>query len=452
MFCTQCGEKVAESARFCGSCGSPVSAGSVPVSTPGGTAQSANLPTEQQDLLKRAEAGDEVAMFEFAGWRRRDGDLDTATVWFQKLVELGDPFAAYELARIFEGEDDNQAEKLFLFAARTIGATYAAHRLGDHYSQREQYGEAKKWYMTAIEWLDKPDEDSYTEEDISEIHLDLARALEKLEDSAEAEKWFQKAVDAGNPAAMVSFSIFLEARGDMEAAHSWLKKSADAGHIPGLYFLGWFHEDAGQVDEAKRCYRKAAEADDDDAAYRLGLLYRAEGDTAEATRWLERAADMGHSEAKIALQPEPRAEVVIKTHGYQFSDRQIEELRQSAEELALMVTKYGISATSISEEEAEELAETEPNRLFSLLSDYQTGLAPGFVRGSLDYYPSRIAFGAAPSPYPYTEVSLLCEVCDGETVVDETEDCTNCEDGSHLFDLEWDANGVVTAVNVLPPL
>lgn len=451
MFCTQCGQKVPESARFCGSCGTPVLAGSAPAPHSGDNAPSTGLPPEQEDILRRAEAGDEDAMFQFATWCMQNSDLDTATLWYQKLVELGDPFAAYELGRIVEGDDDNQAEKLFLFAARTVGATYAAHRLADHYFQREKYSDAKKWYLTAIEWLDKPDEDSYTEEDVSNIHLDLTIALDSLDDSTEAEKWFQKAVDAGNPAAMVSFSIFLEAQGDLEAAHSWLKKSADSGHIPGLYFLGWFHEDAGQTDEAKRCYRKAAEAGYKEAAYRLGLLYRSEGEVSEATSWLERAADMGHSEAKLALAPEPRADVVIKTHGYRLSDQQIEYLTESAEELALMVTKYGISDTEISEEEAEELAETEPNSLFSLLSDYQTGLAPGFVSGSLGYYPCRIAFESAPSPYPYTEVSLLCEVCDGETVVGETEDCTNCEDGSHLFDLEWDANGVVTAVNVLPP-
>lgn len=453
MFCTQCGQKAPEDAKFCGSCGANVLAEATTAASSITGLRSENLPPERQEFLGRAEAGDEDAMFELAGWCKSVGNLDTAIFWYQKLVELGDPFAAFELGRIFEEEDDDdQAEKLFLLSAKATETTYAAEKLGQHYARRGKNIEARQWLLTAIEWLDKPDEDDYTEEDGANIHLELAKVLAKLDENAEAEMWFQKAVDAGNLEAMASFGIFLESQGEDERAHTWLKKSADAGHIPGLFFLGWFHEDAGRLDEAKKCFTKAAEADDDDAAYRLGLLYRAEGNHAEAERWLRKAADAGNDEAKAALESTPRTGVVIKTHGYRFSDEQINELKEYAEELSLIVTKYGISATSISEKEAEELAQAEPNRLFSLTSDHQSGLEPGFVSGSLGYYPSRIPFSAPPSPYPYTEVSVHCVVCDGEGLVGEDEEqCSNCEDGTHLFDLEWDADGVVTAINVLPP-
>jgi TPR repeat protein len=319
VFCTQCGQKAPEDAKFCGSCGANVLAEATTAASSITGLRSENLPPERQEFLGRAEAGDEDAMFELAGWCKSVGNLDTAIFWYQKLVELGDPFAAFELGRIFEEEDDDdQAEKLFLLSAKAAETTYAAEKLGQHYARRGKNIEARQWLLTAIEWLDKPDEDDYTEEDGANIHLELAKVLAKLDENAEAEKWFQKAVDAGNLEAMASFGIFLESQGEDERAHTWLKKSADAGHIPGLFFLGWFHEDAGRLDEAKKCFTKAAEADDDDAAYRLGLLYRAEGNHAEAERWLRKAADAGNDEAKAALESTPRTGVVIKTNEYEF--------------------------------------------------------------------------------------------------------------------------------------
>jgi len=474
MFCTQCGQKLLEAARFCTSCGAQVDSATQMAAEPSGRPSSSNLPPEQQELLSQAEEGDEDAMFHFAVWCMSEGELATAEFWLKKLVDLGDFFAAYELGRVYEGEDDHEAERLFLLAFENLNEAYVAEKLGYHYAQRGKNADAKKWYLTALEMAQGSSSAPYTPDEMADVYRLLALACRELGETGEAEGWFQKSAEMGNVQSMVQLGLLLESQGEWDRAHSWLKKSADTGHTHGVFFLGWFYEDAGQLEDAKSCYQAAAEGDHPDACHRLGLLYRAEGNISEAERWLRRASDLGQEDAQKALDTGTDAEgsvsvgvvsvesrderggppppVVIKTHGFKFSAEQLSEVEETAIELASLVTEFGLSNKRIPRQEAQEFAAREPNRIFSLLHETGSGLFPGFLDNCDDYYVSRVPFATRPSPYPYTEVYFFCVVCDGEGVVGEAEEqCPNCEDGSLLFDLDWDENGVVTAHNTLPP-
>lgn len=198
MFCTNCGERAHENSRFCASCGTPISAASAPGETPGAGSGPESLPAEQQELLALAEAGDENAMFELAGWFRGIGNLESAIFRYRQLVDRGDPFASFELGLIREGTDDEEAEKLLLFTANTTEAAFSAEKLGEHYARRGKNAEAKKWYLTALEWLERPEEDDYTTEEVSDIYLNLALVLKQLGESEAAQESLQNSADLGN--------------------------------------------------------------------------------------------------------------------------------------------------------------------------------------------------------------------------------------------------------------
>jgi len=144
----------------------------------------------------------------------------------------------------------------------------------------------------------------------------------------------------------------------------------------------------------------------------------------------------------------------IVTNGFTFSAEQLREVEEAATYLAALINRFGISNREISRQDAQEFAAKEPNRIFSQGGDYRGRwhLSAGFTDGFDFYYVSRLPFEELPSSYPETEIILYCVICDGEAVVgDDEEQCSNCEDGSLTFDLEWDENGVVTAINTLPP-
>lgn len=166
--------------------------------------------------------------------------------------------------------------------------------------------------------------------------------------------------------------------------------------------------------------------------------------------------DLWHDEESVgrsaAVGPQETAptfrssDVIIETLGHIVSNEQLRQIEETGKELALVIQRYKVSETSISEEEAEELASEEPQMVFSLLAEDGTGLHPGFLSGCVSYYACRVPFTSPPSPYPYTEVFLPCVVCGGDANLNDDEDnCGNCEEGTLLFDLAWDAAGVVTA-------
>jgi len=139
--------------------------------------------------------------------------------------------------------------------------------------------------------------------------------------------------------------------------------------------------------------------------------------------------------------------VIVKTNGFAFSAEQLREIEEAAQQLAKLVNDFGVSNEPVSKEEAKEFALSEPFRVFSLALERMSSggfwLSPGFDPDCDEYFLSRIPFSGR-GPYPCTEIYAWCDECREEDP-EGVESCSNCIDGTFIFGLSWNADGVVTA-------
>jgi hypothetical protein len=143
----------------------------------------------------------------------------------------------------------------------------------------------------------------------------------------------------------------------------------------------------------------------------------------------------------------PNSKVVIDTNGFSFSVEQLREIEEAAQQLAKLVNDFGVSNEPVLKEEAKEFALSEPFRVFSLALERMSSggfwLSPGFEPNCDDSFLSRIPFTGR-GPYPCTEIYAWCDECREEDA-ESVESCSNCIEGTFIFDLSWNADGVVTA-------
>ncbi|MFP3991960.1 tetratricopeptide repeat protein [Streptomyces sp. E11-3] len=116
------------------------------------------------------------------------------------------------------------------------------------------------------------------------------------EDPAQADAWYRRAVDAGDPEAAEALGLRLLQRGDETAALRYLEMAAEGGWPESAAELGRILRD-----RAEHWLRTAAEADHGEAAHRLGDMLVGTGQTAEAMRWYRRAAEGGHEAVAASL-------------------------------------------------------------------------------------------------------------------------------------------------------
>ena len=177
MFCTECGQQLPETAKFCSSCG--LATNILPGPADDKARSDLALTDLAREVLKDAEAGDTDAMFEFALWCSEQGNEEQAEYWFLKLFETGDYFAAYELGKLYATKDDAKSEEWFLKASEEMSEPYLAEALGDLYARKGMKSEAQKWYHTALELLDGPGGEDYTEEEIVRLRRKVDTGYEK---------------------------------------------------------------------------------------------------------------------------------------------------------------------------------------------------------------------------------------------------------------------------------
>lgn len=146
----------------------------------------------------------------------------------------------------------------------------------------------------------------------------------------------------------------------------------------------------------------------------------------------------------------------IETGEVNFSEAQLNGVREYARELEDMVKEFEISNEEVDSDVARETAATAPHTVFSLIPGWDVpsggevskvgyGLVPGFHEDCEGYFIADRAFDERPTPYPYTEIHVPCVECDSEMVDEDGNECSNCEEGEFIFDLDWDAEGNVRA-------
>ena len=119
----------------------------------------------------------------------------------------------------------------------------------------------------------------------------------------EAESWFRKAAEKGNPEAICQLGRLLAEKAQedptkLTEATRWLRDASREGHPETMFQLGSLMERLAEADperlfEAERWYTGAAEAGHRRAMFKLSQLLRSQANldpskSAEASRWYER--------------------------------------------------------------------------------------------------------------------------------------------------------------------
>ncbi|MEV4616810.1 hypothetical protein AB0K43_30080 [Kitasatospora sp. NPDC049258] len=119
----------------------------------------------------------------------------------------------------------------------------------------------------------------------------------------EAEYWYRRGAENGDPDAMQGVAFLLAENGVTEEAVEWTERVVEAGDIYAYSRLAYQYQKAGNRTEAKRYFRKAIDAGLVDCYQELIRLHKREGDRAGARRLQVEAVEAGET-----MQPMMHAE------------------------------------------------------------------------------------------------------------------------------------------------
>ena len=214
---------------------------------------------------------------------------ETAAEWFQKAVDMGNPFAAYSLGSLYrrgEGveQNDKQAFSLFLMAAsdKISPNAYAMYQLGGMYQNgigtEQDLKESERWYQRAYQGF-----------------------LSLEEKSRDDKLWYR--LGQMNMAG-IGTAV------NLEAAKLYFNRSAAYGNTDAEYGLGCLYANPDfseyNIPKSIEHFFKAAEAQNQFAQYQLGRLYLGENediprDIEKALSFLQLSADQGNQFAQYQL-------------------------------------------------------------------------------------------------------------------------------------------------------
>jgi TPR repeat protein len=167
--------------------------------------------------------------------------------------------------------------------------------LGALAEQRGDIDEAERWYQRAA--------DAGDAEGMNLLGLLLH---ERRHNTADATRWFRQAVDNGSTDAMVNLGVLGADRDDLDEAETWYSRAAKAGSSEGMVHLGLLLADR-DAELAQRWFRRAADLDDPLGMLHLGLLAMDRENFREADLWFNRAAEAGNTDAMVSLGELARA-------------------------------------------------------------------------------------------------------------------------------------------------
>jgi TPR repeat protein len=291
-------------------------------------------------VLALAGAVPAMADYHAAEAALQAGDLATAIPLLDAEAQLGNPVAAYNLAKIYQdgayGAPDlvkaaayykiaAELEATPRFDGQALGANaveliqaaqeYSQFALGRLYETGKgvpvDMEEAVRWFVRAADL-------GY---DRAQLHLGrLFRdgAANVPQNGQLAEQYFKKAADARNVAAMNEIGLmYLKGKSvtaNAKTAHDWFERASAAGSVEGDYNLGLLYQAGynGQPDfvRAAESFERAANARDGLSMLALGDLY-ASGkglpqNKVRAHMWYDLAKDNGApagAQRLAALEP-----------------------------------------------------------------------------------------------------------------------------------------------------
>jgi hypothetical protein len=137
-----------------------------------------------------------------------------------------------------------------------------------------------------------------------------------------------------------------------------------------------------------------------------------------------------------------------------LNDEQKEALADCISSLEAYVKKYKISSEPLDEDYAQELAETDSKRIFSIEADVhvspaatairalESPLMAGYDEFGYEFFESQIPWEEDNISWPYTEIFFACSTCEDSD--SSSSACSVCTEGQFIYELLWDENGKVS--------
>ena len=136
-----------------------------------------------------------------------------------------------------------------------------------------------------------------------------------------------------------------------------------------------------------------------------------------------------------------------------LNDQQKEALAERISSLEVYVQKYKISPEPLDDDYAQELADSDPNRVFSIEPDVHTSpansaiqalespLMAGYHDSGYGIFESQLPWEDKTEIWPYTEIIFGCSFCEDSD--SPGSGCSACTEGQFIYELLWDEAGVV---------
>ena len=214
---------------------------------------------------------------------------------------------------------------------------------GKFYWEQEDYDESEKWYKMAadkgnVNAMFNLAYDIYYNRTalINNILLPFRQRFEESYDIYDnfplskininlAKKWYEKAANLGNTAAMNNLVIIYEDEGNIEKAKEWYEKAANLGDMVAMNNLGVIYDKEGNNEKAREWYKKAANLGNRVAMNNLGRNYEREGNIKEAKEWYEKAYNEGYEEAEADLKNLMSSEEMYEKGKFYFIQKDYEK-------------------------------------------------------------------------------------------------------------------------------
>ncbi|WP_436776756.1 ImmA/IrrE family metallo-endopeptidase [Yinghuangia sp. YIM S09857] len=264
----------------------------------------AGAPEEAERLAREAaDAGDTRSLQLLAELREKAGDRDRAERLYRQAADAEELGALVSLARLREEAGDGEgAERLY---RQAIDARHyePIGTLADLRNQAGDYEGAERLYQYLA------DHDPYG--------LGwLGWVKEVTGDPVQAERLYQRAIDAGDARSRGFLTEMRIKSGDLEEAERLAQHGVDAGDPEAPRLLALVKEEAGDLDAAERLYSQLVDSEDaPGVAEDLARMRERAGDLNGARHWYRQAVDSGVGELEnlarvIATATCPAAEIV----------------------------------------------------------------------------------------------------------------------------------------------
>ena len=264
-----------------------------------------------------------------------DKNPEIGIMYFEKLAKYKPEALRYLADYYYEIKDYPNYEKWEKLAIEKTQNSDEMYNFGLYFDEKQNYGEAKKYYLMAVEKNQKSakhnlallygkmrEYDKATElfqelgfkDGNGKYYTGLYYKTKK--NYKKSEEIFNELIKEGNPDGYFGLYLLYEAKGGLknkEKSFQFLKKGAEMGEAKSAFKLGhiystYYYKHSNKTTEkyysdlSIKYYTIAANKGNTNAMFNLGLRYSTLEDNENAKKWFQNALKAGEKDAEIELK------------------------------------------------------------------------------------------------------------------------------------------------------